>query len=455
MVMDIAHSRPGPRERLDDILHRTGRELDKGLVPVNIFANADVFDAEMERIFAKSWVFLGFEAEIPDKGDFMQRRIGRDSVIVTRDGKGDIHVLANFCRHRGTKLCQTDVGNQSHFRCPYHGWVFKNNGDWIGAPDKSKAYKGLDPKDWGLLKAPHVDSFLGMIFASLDPDAPTLMDYLGGAAWFMRGIMDLHPGGMSPMGPPDRYKVRGDWKTGAENFGGDGYHVGVAHGSIQTIQLAQGFDVLNNFSTHYVLPNGHSFLGHDFDGMFGPDGHVWYYPPDIQQHFDLDRLDPALQDVVRKNPPIVGTVFPNLSFIRFFGPPSPGKPPVVYTSWRQWQPSGPGEMELWSWQLKWNFMDEQQAADSYAAGQFGFSSAGIFEQDDTVVWEGAPEAARSIWARKENVTFNMQMGTEGMGQQKQDESWDGPGEAWRPGPGEPSQRAFYRHWLSQMAETGQ
>ena len=107
-------------------------------------------------------------------------------------------------------------------------------------------------------------------------------------------------------------------------------------------------------------------------------------------------------------------------------------------------------MELWSWQLKWNFMDEKQAADSYAAGQFGFSSAGIFEQDDTVVWEGAPEAARSVWARKENTSFNMQLGMEGMGQQKLDESWDGPGEAWRPGPGEPSQRAFYRHWLAQM-----
>lgn len=450
MVLQAAQSRSAPRKNVGALLDRVDEQIANGLVPVEIFADADIFDLEMERIFAKSWVFIGFESEIPNRGDFMQRKIGRDSVIVTRDGKGEIHVMANFCRHRGTKLCQTDVGNQSHFRCPYHGWVFKNNGDWIGAPDKSKAYKGLDTKEWGLLKAPHVDSIFGMIFASLDPDAPTLLEYLGPAAWMMKGLMDLHPDGMSAMGPPDRYKVRGDWKTGAENFGGDIYHVSVAHGSVQTIDLAQGFDVLNDHSTHYVLGGGHSFLGHDFDTMFGEAGHVWYYPPDVLSQFDLGRLDPLLQEVVKKNPPIVGTIFPNLSFIRFFGPPSPGQPPVVYTSWRQWQPSGPGEMELWSWQLKWNFMDDAQAEASYAAGQYGFSSAGIFEQDDTVVWEGAPEAARSVWARKAGAAFNMQMGMEGVGQQTQDHSWEGPGEAYRPGPGEPSQRAFYRHWIDEM-----
>jgi nitrite reductase/ring-hydroxylating ferredoxin subunit len=438
---------------LDALLARLEGDLANGLVPVDIFSDPAVFEAEMDRIFTKSWVFLGFESEIANPGDFMLRRIGRDSVIVTRDRSGEIHVMANICRHRGTRICQTDQGNASHFRCPYHGWVFKNNGDWIGAPDKGKAYAGIKAKEWGLLKAQHVESYLGMIFACLDPNASTLMDFLGGAAWMLRGLMDLHPDGMSPMGPADRYKVRGDWKTGAENFGGDIYHVGVAHGSVPTIELAPDFGALNNFSTHYILGNGHSFLGHDFDAMFGPDGHVWYYPPDVQAHFDLDRLDPLLQDVVRRNPPIVGTIFPNLSFLRFFGPPSPGKPPVVYTSWRQWQPYAPGEMEMWSWQLKWNFMDEQQAQDSYAAGQFGFSSAGIFEQDDTAVWEGAPEAARSAWARQSGMAFNIQMGMEGMGQQSLDETWQGPGEAYRPGPGEPHARAFYRHWLSQMKRT--
>jgi phenylpropionate dioxygenase-like ring-hydroxylating dioxygenase large terminal subunit len=444
-INDIA-----PSTSIEPLLERVGVQIEQGLVPVEIFNQPDIFKAEMERIFARGWVFVGFESEIPNASDYMLRRIGTDSVIVTRDGKGAINVLANFCRHRGTRLCHADHGNASHFRCPYHGWVFKNNGDWVGAPDKSKAYRNIEEKDWGLLKAPHVETYMGFIFASLDEDVPPLLDHLGGAAWMMKAIMGLSPGGMKVIGPPDRYRVRADWKTGAENFGGDIYHVGVAHASVQSIALAQGFDVVNDFSTHYVLDNGHSFLGHDFDKMFGEAGHLWYYDPATKERFDLSLLDPLQLDVAKKNPPVVGTIFPNLSFLRYFGSPSPGKPPVVYTSWRQWQPLGPGEMELWSWMLKWDFNTDEEAADAYAAGQYGFSSAGIFEQDDTVVWEGAPVAAKSEWARKVGAAFNLQLGMEGMGAQKRDADWTGPGEAYRPGPGEPHARAFYRHWLKEM-----
>ena len=435
---------------IDQLLERVGTDLDEGLLPVEIFREPAIFLVELERIFAQKWVFLGFESEIPNPSDYMLRRIGVDQVIVTRNSSGKIHVLANFCRHRGTTVCQSDRGNASHFRCPYHGWVYKNNGDWVGAPDKGKAYKNLNTKEWGLLKAPHVDTFLGMIFASLDPDAPSLLEYLGGAAWMMRAAMDLHPGGMKPMGPPDRYRVRGDWKTAAENFGGDIYHVGVAHGSVQTINMAQGFDTVNDYSIHHIYENGHSFLSHDFEAQFGEAGQLWYYDQSIRDRFDLSRLDEKQLDVVMRHPPIVGTIFPNLSFLRYFGPPSPGKPPVVYTSWRQWQPVGPGEIELWSWQLKWDFMNEEEAAASYAAGQFGFSSAGVYEQDDTVVWEGAPQVAQNVWARKTGTKFNMQTGMPDMSVQARVAEWTGPGEVFRPGPGEVSHRAFYRHWLKAM-----
>lgn len=453
--MDLTPVSPASPSRVDALVERVGRDAPRGLVPVDIFADQDIFDAEMDRIFTRGWIFVAFESEIPDKGDFVQRKIGRDAVIVTRGSRGEINVLANFCRHRGSRVCNTDQGNASHFRCPYHGWVFKNNGDWIGAPDKSIAYGKIDQKEWGLLKAPKVESFLGMIFACLDAEGPTLAEYLGGAAWMVRGIMDLHPDGMAVIAPPDRYHVRADWKTGAENFAGDIYHVSVAHNSVSLVDLAPSFAGLNDLGFNYIFENGHGFLGHDFDKMFGPDGHLWYYDAGMKARFDLSRLDDTLRETVEKYPPVVGTIFPNLSFIRYFGEPSPGKPPAVYTSWRQWQPAGPGKMELWSWQMKWTFQTEEEAAASYAAGQYGFGSAGMFEQDDTVVWEGAPDAARSAWARKEKAAFNIQMGLEGVGQQKRDMDWTGPGEVWRPGPGEPHARNFYAAWARMMQGASQ
>jgi len=428
------------------------KSLANGMVPADIFSDPEVFQAELDRIFTRSWVFLGFESEIPNSGDYVLRRIGRDSVIVTRDNKAQIHVLANFCPHRGPMLCQSDQGNASRFRCPYHGWVFKNNGDWIGAPEKSKAYGNIDASEWGMLKAPHVDTICGMIFACLDPDAQPLLDYLGGAAWMIRSVMGLHSDGMKVMGPPDRFRVRGDWKNGAENFSGDGYHVGVAHSAVEYIGAASRFDEVNKYTLQWVFPNGHSFLGHDLDAMFGEPAHFSLSSPEISEQFDFLGLDELQIDIARRTPPLVGTIFPNLSLSRFAGPSKPGEPPVAYTMWRQWQPYAPGEMDLWNWSLKWDFMNDKQASDAYAAGQFAFGSAGVIEQDDTAVWEGAPIAGESTWARKVGAHFNFQMGMEHLGgeTQKPVTEWKGPGELFRPGPGEAPQRSFYRKWLNEM-----
>jgi phenylpropionate dioxygenase-like ring-hydroxylating dioxygenase large terminal subunit len=213
-----------------ELCDRVEASLDEGLLPVEVFNDERVFRAEMDRIFTRSWVFLGHDSEIPNSGDFVLRKMGLDQVIVSRNGKGEVNVLLNHCRHRGTELCHQDRGNTTHFKCPYHGWVYKNDGEFVGAPDMRQAYGGrLDAKEWGLLKAPKVDSYWGFIFACLDPDAPSLKDYLGGAAWMLDCMFGLHPDGMVALAPPERFLVKCDWKSGAENFSGDAYHVGTTH----------------------------------------------------------------------------------------------------------------------------------------------------------------------------------------------------------------------------------
>jgi len=436
---------------LDDLLGRVSVSLEDGLMPVEIFGDAEVFEAEMDRVFTRNWVFVGFESEIPASGDYVTRHVGKDSVIVARDRDMKINVLANFCRHRGAQLCTNDRGNSLNFRCPYHGWVYRNNGDWRGAPDKSDAYPKLDTKAWGLLKAPHVETLYGLIFTCLEQEAPPLLDALGGGGWMLKALMDLHPNGMSVMGPPDRYRVRANWKTASENFAGDAYHISVAHRSVEKINLGQGFDAVNQFTINYALGDGHSCTGSATGDLLGEVGEYWGYEYAIRNQFDLSRLDNAQKEMIRLRPPAVGNIFPNLSFIRFTNTPPAGKWPVVYTSWRQWQPISATETEVLSWQLKWNFMTDEQASESYATGQFGFSSAGVFEQDDTVLWEGAPHVALSPWARKEGAMFNMQLGMASLGGiQQRDPDWAGPGNVYSPGPGEAPARDFYLRWLHEM-----
>jgi phenylpropionate dioxygenase-like ring-hydroxylating dioxygenase large terminal subunit len=438
-------------DRLTSILARVEKALDDDLLPVEIFNDEEVFQAEMERIFTRSWVFVAHETEIPAPGDFVQRRIGLDPVIVTRDGDGGINVLSNYCRHRGTQVCQTDQGNSRFFTCPYHGWTYSNTGDLVGTPMMRRAYgKPLDAKAWGLLRAPHVATRQGFVFASLSDDVPSLDEYLGGAGWMLDLLVGLHPDGMRVAGPPDRYRVRGDWKTAAENFSGDVYHVPNLHKSGEAVQMAYGIGAAADLGRTYELGNGHNFIGHAWTEVLGPDGAFWAYPPRVKDHFDLAGLDETQMRVIRDESPTVGTIFPNLSFIRVFSPDLPGGPLLAFTSFRQWQPIGPGEIELWSWQFVWTFQSDEDALTDYVTGQFQFGSAGIFEQDDTVAWEGIARAGASPWARKAGMSFHFQQGNDSPIDQSPDPDWKGPGVHRLTGYGEHNQLNFYRHWLRVM-----
>src|SRR5579862_8994254 len=106
-------------------LSEMARDLELGLVPLQIFNHREVYDLELRRIFARSWVFIAHEMEIPNAGDFVRRAIGEDPFICVRDDHGDVRVLLNSCRHRGTTLCRVDAGNTRVFTCPYHGWSYR------------------------------------------------------------------------------------------------------------------------------------------------------------------------------------------------------------------------------------------------------------------------------------------------------------------------------------------
>ncbi|HTW88704.1 MAG TPA: Rieske 2Fe-2S domain-containing protein [Candidatus Binataceae bacterium] len=440
---------------LNAFLDQVEASLENDLVPVGIFNDEEIFRAEIERIFTRNWVFVAHESEIPNKGDFVLRKIGLESVIISRDSDGKINVMSNHCRHRGTEVCQADRGNATHFNCPYHGWAYRNNGDWAGAPHLKEAYGGkLDTKQWGLLHAPHVDSHQGFIFASLDSDSPSLKEHLGNAAWMLDAIMGLHPAGMRVAGSPERYRVRANWKTAAENFTGDVYHVDHLHRSNEQVQTAAGLQGSCEFARSYEMGNGHNFVGHEWVKAIHPGFIFAGYPENYIEQFDLSGFDDAQLLMMRDKPPTVGTIFPNLSFIRVSAFTKLDEPHAVMTSFRQWQPLGPGELEVWNWQFVWNFMSEADVEAIYKIGQFNFGSAGVFEQDDTVSWESVAKVGASHWWRREAMQFNFQQGHKSAVDQSPDPHWTGPGIHRTTGYGEHRQLAFYRHWLKVMRENG-
>jgi nitrite reductase/ring-hydroxylating ferredoxin subunit len=434
---------------LEQTLLRAEEGLETGLVPAEIFNDRAVYDGELRRIFARCWVFVGHDSELPDAGDYRLRRIGEDSFIFVRDGDGAIRVLFNACRHRGSVVCRTDSGNTSHFRCPYHAWTYTNGGALVAVPSRQAAYRELDLSEWGLLSAPRVDTYRGLVFASLDPNAPDLPDYLGRFRWYLDMELGMTAQGMEVVGEPHRWLVPADWKSGAENFTGDSSHTHMTHRSLLRLGLAgeAAAGRVGGSGVHVNDCDGHGIslrlLAEGDEAYFG-------YPDALRKIIDAGPLDPGQLDLVRRGVVHDGTVFPNLSFIQLSGMIDSTKPEAGFLAFRVWQPKGPGRTEVWNWVLAPREASPEHKALAYRVGTSTFSPSGHFEQDDADVWTGIARSAGSLFVRTQGVRFNYQMGLGAMSDVVPRDDWPGPGTAWPSNAGESGLRSFHRKWVEQM-----
>lgn len=435
-------------ESMQSFLAEVETDLAQGMLSPRVLNDPDLHRAELDRIFTRCWVFVGHVSEIPTPGDYVLRYVGEDQFILVRDEDGEIHLLLNNCVHRASPVCRAERGNTSHFRCPYHGWIYTNSGKWNGAPHRRKAYRKLDTERWGLREAPRVDTYNGLIFACLDPEAMPLREYLGDMCWYLDLLFDLDEQGMSVAGDPHRWIVQSNWKSGAENFAGDAYHVVALHQSLEEIGLAPGLDTTPDHDFHVALDGGHGLI-------INRDAHsnswgILGYPPEITSSFNLFRFTADQRAFLEGGYGVTGfTIFPNLSLIQIPGATEVGQPPVMFTCLRQWQPRGPAEFELWNWPMVLSSASPEFKQASYDAGVAGFSPSGVFEQDDTVAWAGGPAAGRSAFARQ-GMKLNLQMGLDEMSEYEILEDWMGPGQASTTAYGERNQRRWWQRWCGEL-----
>ena len=104
-------------------------------LPRRFYTDPEFYRAELERFYFNRWICAGRADQIPNAGDYFTRTLGDESVIVTRDGSGEIHALFNVCRHRGTRLCEQAEGHfADRIQCPYHNWTYGLEGRLLAAP---------------------------------------------------------------------------------------------------------------------------------------------------------------------------------------------------------------------------------------------------------------------------------------------------------------------------------
>ena len=243
---------------VNNLLLKLEDSLDTGMIPVRIFNDPDIHAREYRKIFGRAWCFIGHESEIPSPGDYVLRYIAEDPFIFVRDEVGEVRMLLDACRHRGVRVCRAEKGNASQFRCSYHGWMYKNTGDFIGAPEFQEAYEGFDRSQWGLLSPAKVGSSRGFYFATMDPDAPPLEEYLGDAGWYMDAFPGWRDEELVVVGEPQRWVMPGNWKSGVENSTGDDYHAVTLHRSALEMQLVEIGKEFKPQAYHVHVGNGHT-----------------------------------------------------------------------------------------------------------------------------------------------------------------------------------------------------
>jgi len=198
----------------------------------SLYTDPAIFAQELERIWYRTWVYVGHTSEVPQPNDYVLKSIGPQPVIMTRDRRGEIHLLLNRCAHRANLVCDAERGNSSAFRCPYHGWTYSNTGTLLGYPFQSGYGGAASKEDLGLGRVPRVASVHGFVFGSFAEEGPSLTEHLGAASAVFDRLARLSPEDEVQLTAGWlQHKVRANWKMLLENET-DGYHPQFVHASI-------------------------------------------------------------------------------------------------------------------------------------------------------------------------------------------------------------------------------
>ena len=136
-------------------------------IPVENYYDPDRWQAEMDQIFARVPLVLGFSVEIPKSGDYKAMEVAGVPLILVRGKDGAVRGFVNMCSHRGAQLVDDGCGRARSFACPYHAWTYNLTGDLIAILD-DKEFGEVDVSCLGLTPL-NVEERVGIIWGSITP----------------------------------------------------------------------------------------------------------------------------------------------------------------------------------------------------------------------------------------------------------------------------------------------
>jgi Rieske 2Fe-2S family protein len=178
-------------------------------LPGAFYVDPDIYEADLDCIFYREWVFAGHTFELEKPGSYMTLQIGRYPIIVIRGRNGEIYALHNVCRHRGSLVCTQENGRASRLVCPYHQWSYDLDGRLLFARSMGD---GFDKEMYGL-KRVHcevVNSFIFVCLAETPRDFATFRNSLS-------AFLSPHKLDNARVAHETSIVEKGNWKLTLEN----------------------------------------------------------------------------------------------------------------------------------------------------------------------------------------------------------------------------------------------
>jgi len=206
-------------------------------LPSAFYLDPAVHALTRERVFARSWQWLGDLGDVAAPGSLSPREMlpGHldEPLLLARNATGELRCLSNVCTHRGNLLVRAPC-RAEQIRCGYHSRRFDLGGRMTFMPGFEGAQDFPGASDH-LPRLP-LAAFAGQAFASLFPAAPFdafFADIAARLAW-----LPLDAFGHDPS--RDRqFEFAGHWALYVENYL-EGLHIPFLHPALnQALDLGR------------------------------------------------------------------------------------------------------------------------------------------------------------------------------------------------------------------------
>ena len=198
-------------------------------IPAAWYTDSRVANLELQSVFSRNWQAVGRLAQLERPGDYITATVANEPIVTVRGRDGRLRAFYNVCRHHAMTVMNEACGHAEHMRCPYHGWTYNLEGELRGMTEFD-GVKNFERSDNGLVPV-RVEPWENFVFANLDPNAPSLRDFLGALV----GLTKPLDFGNLKFVERRSYIQNCNWKVYVDNFLDGGYHVPHMHKGLNSV----------------------------------------------------------------------------------------------------------------------------------------------------------------------------------------------------------------------------